>query len=134
VIAETALDLPRIESRMLRWMTMAAALGVVAILVSGHWLIALAFGIGAGLGGLNFHWLWLTGKVLMRTDTGRVPLKTLIMVVGRYPLALAGMALLYWSGWVPIVPVIAGLLVPSIGVLVESIVLIGADLRHKQAA
>ena len=134
MIVETAIDLPRIESRMLRWMTIAAALGVVATLAAGHWMAAMAFGVGAGLGVLNFHWLWLTGKVLMGTDTGRVPVKTIIMVVGRYPLALAGMALLYWSGWVPMVPVISGLLVPSVGVFVESIFLIGADLRHKQTA
>lgn len=131
---ETATDLPGIESRMLRWMMGLAILGVVAIFATGRWQVGMAFAVGAGLGVLNFHWLWQTGNVLMGNQTARVPQRTAILMVARYPLALGGMALLFFSGWVPLLPVIAGLLVPGVGVFVESLFLIGAGLRHKQTA
>jgi drug/metabolite transporter (DMT)-like permease len=134
VLAETIIDLPKIESRMLRWMISFAIVGVLAILAMGRWHVALAFTIGSALGVLNFHWLWETGKVLMEAQVGRVPVGTAFLMVARYPVAMAGLAFLYFSGCVPPLPVIAGLLVPSVGVIIESLFLIGADLRHKQAA
>ena len=133
MIAETA-DLPKIESRMLRWMMVLAALGVAAFLLEGRFHDGVAFAVGATLGILNFHWLWQTGNVLMTAQSAHVPFKTAFLMVARYPLAFAALALLYFSGWLPLVPVIAGLLVPGGGVLVESLFMIGAGLGHKQAA
>lgn len=119
---------------MLRWMMVLASVGVASLIATGRWQIALAFAVGAGLGVLNFHWLWQTGKVLMEAQTARVPRKTVFLIVARYPLLLAGLTLLYLSGWLPLLPVVAGLLVPGGGVLVESLFLIGASLGHKQTA
>jgi hypothetical protein len=133
VIVETT-DLPKIESRMLRWMVALAICGVGPMLMTGRLRVGLAFAVGAALGVLNFHWLWQTGNLLMGAQSARVPFKTAFLMVARYPLALAALALLYFSGWLPLLPVIAGLLVPGGGVLVESIFLIGAGLGHKQTA
>ena len=133
MIAKTA-DLPKIESRMLRWMMLLAIIGVVAILAKGRWQVGIGFAVGAVLGVLNFHWLWQTGNVLMSAQSAHVPFKTACLMVVRYPLAFAALALLYFSGWVPLLPVIAGLLVPGGGVLVESLFMVGAGLSHKQTA
>jgi len=119
---------------MLRWMTLLAIVGVAAILAKGRWQVGLGFAVGAALGVLNFHWLWQTGNFLMAAQSAHVPFKTAFLTVARYPVALAALALLYFSGWVPLLPVIAGLLVPGGGVLVESIFLMGAGLSHKQTA
>ena len=127
-------DLPKIESRMLRWMTLLAVAGVVVILATGRWQTAACFAVGATLGVLNFHWMWQTGNLLMAAQTAHVPFRTAFVMVARYPLALGALALLYFSGSVPLLPVIAGLLVPGAGVLVEAMFLIGAGLSHKQTA
>jgi hypothetical protein len=119
---------------MLRWMIALAILGVAAILATGRWQVGMAFAVGAGLGVLNFHWLCQTGKVLMGVQTAQVPRKTAILMIARYPLALAGLAFLSISGWLPLLPVIAGLLVPGVGVFLESLFLVGAVLHHKQTA
>jgi hypothetical protein len=119
---------------MLRWMMALAILALAVILATGRLRIGLAFAIGAALGMLNFHWLWQTGNLLMGAQSAHVPFKTACLMVARYPLALAALALLYFSGWLPLLPVIAGLLVPGGGVLVESLFLVGAGLGHKQTA
>lgn len=134
MIAETVQDLQALEARMLRWMAALGVLGTVAICVTGRMPMGLAFAAGAALGMLNFRWLWETGRVLMAAKTARVPRKTAVLIVARYPLALAGLAALYFSHWLPLLPVVFGLLVPGGGVLLESLFLIGAGLRHKQAA
>jgi hypothetical protein len=128
------MDLPKIESHMLRWMMVLAALSLAAILLTGRFQAGFAFGVGAILGILNFHWLWQTGNVLMAAQSAHVPFKTACLMVLRYPLAFAALALLYFSGWLPLLPVIAGLLVPGAGVLVESLFLIGAGWGNKQPA
>ena len=133
MIAKTT-DLPKIESRMLRWMMVLAMVGVAVILAKGRWQVGVGFAIGAALGVLNFHWLWQTGNVLMGAQSAHVPLKTAFLMVARYPVAFAALAFLYFSGWLPLLPVIAGLLVPGGGVLVESLFLIGSGLGHKQTA
>jgi hypothetical protein len=137
------MDLPRIETRMLRWMIALAILGVISILATAplldkegargwYWQAALGFAIGAALGILNFHWLWRTGMVLMDIQTGRVPRVTVFLIVLRYPLSFAGLFMLFYSGWLSPLPVIAGLLVPCAGVLLESLLLVRADLRQRQ--
>ena len=37
----------------------------------------------------------------MEAQTARVPRKTVVLIVARYPLVLAGLTLLYFSGWLP---------------------------------
>jgi hypothetical protein len=119
---------------MLRWMTALGLAGTVAIVATGRFGVGLAFAVGAALGVLNFHWLWQTGKVLMEAQTARVPPRTAVLMIARYPLAFAGLAILYYGGWLPLLPVIAGLLVPGAGVLLESLMLVRADLHRKQTA
>jgi hypothetical protein len=118
---------------MLRWMTAVAAVSWVAILIKGNWSLGWGFCLGAVLGILNFHWLWQTANTLMGAQSAHVPFRTAALMVMRYPLALGGLAILYVWGKVPPVPLIGGLLVPGAGVLIESLFLIGGELRHKQA-
>lgn len=134
MIVATPMDLPRIEARMLRWMIALAILGIIAILATWRFQAALAFAIGAALGVLNFHWLWQTGKVLMESQAVHVPRMTVFWIVLRYPLSFAGLFILFYSRWLSPLPVIAGLLVPSAGVVLESFLLVRADLRRKQTA
>lgn len=134
MVAEVTMDLPKVEKRLLSWMLCFAALGLAAVLLKGRLQVGIAFTVGAALGILNFHWLWLTGKTLMEVQTAQVPRKTAVLLVARYPLILLGLTLLYFSGWLPMLPVVAGLLVPGCGVFAESLFLIGAGLHHKQTA
>jgi hypothetical protein len=127
-------DLPTSEARLLRWMAAFALLALAVLLVRARLQLGIAFGLGAALGILNFHWLWLTGKVLMQLNTGKVPRRTVVLLIARYPLFVAALTLLYLSGWLPTLPLIAGLLVPGAGVLAESVVLVCVELRHKQVA
>lgn len=131
---ETTIDLARIETRMLRWMAILAV-GVAAVLFAKvRWQTGVAFVVGCGLGVLNFHWLWQMGSALMDIDSGRVPHKTVVLLVARYPLAFGGLALLYLTGWLPLTPVILGMLIPCAGVFLESLLMLGSDFGHKQAA
>jgi len=134
MMATTPIDLPRIEARMLRCMIVLAILGTMAILSTWRFQDALAFAIGAALGVLNFHWLWQTGKVLLEAQTISVPRRTVFLIVLRYPLCFAALVILFCTKWLSPLPVVAGLLVPCAGVLVESFLLVRADLRPKQAA
>jgi hypothetical protein len=109
-------------------------LGVVVILADGRFQVALAFAIGAALGVLNFYWLWQTGLVLMEVQTARVPRMTVLLIILRYPLAFAGLFIIYYNRWLSPLPVIAGLLVPGGGVLVESLLLVRKDLRRNETA
>jgi len=133
-MAETTTDLPEIRVRMLRWMVGLSILGVVVILADGRFQVVLAFAIGAALGVLNFYWLWQTGLVLMEVQTARVPRMTVLLIILRYPLAFAGLFIIYYNRWLSPLPVIAGLLVPGGGVLVESLLLVRKDLRRNETA
>ena len=128
------MDLPRIETRMLRWMIAMAILGFIVILMTWRSQVAMAFAIGAALGILNFHWLWQTGKVLLEAQTISVPRRTVFLIVLRYPLCFAALVILFCTKWLSPLPVVAGLLVPCAGALVESFLLVRADVRPKQTA
>ncbi len=135
---ETTIDLARIETRR------ACCDGCLRFSPSGsrqcfspfevRWQTGVAFVVGCGLGVLNFHWLWQMGSALMDIDSGRVPHKTVVLLVARYPLAFGGLALLYLTGWLPLTPVILGMLIPCAGVFLESLLMLGLDFGHKQAA
>jgi hypothetical protein len=130
---ETA-DLPGIEARMLRWTAAIAVLGLVALAAAERFSVALAFAVGVAFGALNFHWLWQTGQALMAAQTAKVPRTTVVMLILRYPLSFAALVGLYYIRWLSPLPVIAGLLIPSAGMLVEAILLARADLRRTPAA
>jgi hypothetical protein len=128
------MDLPRIEARMLRWMVALAILGMIAILATWRFQVALAFVIGAAFGVVNFHWLWQTGKVLMEAQTARVPRMRILLIILRYLLSFVGLFILFYTRWLSPLPVITGMLIPISGVLMESLLLVYADLRGKQTA
>ena len=130
----TPMDLPRIEARMLRWMVALAILGMIAILATWRFQVALAFVIGAAFGVVNFHWLWQTGKVLMEAQTARVPRMRILLIILRYLLSFVGLFILFYTRWLSPLLVIAGLLVPGAGVLAESVLIACAEWRQKQTA
>ena len=119
---------------MLRWMIALTIVGIIAVLATFGIQVTLAFAIGAGLGVLNFHWLWQTGKVLMEAQTIGVPRRTVFLIILRYPLCFAALVILFCTKWLSPLPVVAGLLVPCAGVLLESFLLVRADLHPKQTA
>jgi hypothetical protein len=134
VKTEKVTDLAKTEAHMLRWMAILAISATFAILLRGHFQASVAFGIGALLGMLNFHWLAKTVTVLLDAQVNRVSRKVAILMVVRYPLAFAGLVIMYYAGGLPLLPMIAGLLVPGGGVFLESLLLIGAGLRERQTA
>jgi hypothetical protein len=119
---------------MLRVMLSLTVLGAVSTLATWRTQVALAFVVGASLGILNFRWLWRTGKVLMEVQTGRVPRKTIFLIVLRYPLVLGALLVLYYTGWLRPLPVVAGLLVPGLSLLLVSLLLLHEELHRKQTA
>jgi hypothetical protein len=127
-------DLARAEARMPRWMVAVAAAGALATLVAGSPRAAIGFSVGAVFGILNYFWLHQTIAALMNSATARVPKRTVVKMFLRFPLWAAGIFLFYETGWLPIVAVMAGLLVPGAGVFIESLVLIGAGFREKSEA
>lgn len=125
-------DLVRAEARMPRWMIGLAALGTLAALLAGSPRVAVGFSVGALCGILNYFWLHQAVVALMSAEKSRVPTSVIIKMLARYPLCFAGMFWFYKTGWSPIMPVMAGLLVPGAGVFIEALVLIGAGFRHHE--
>ena len=115
------LDLARAEARLPRWMFAVAVLGVVAALVLQDWRFALGVALGAALAILNYHWLHQAVETLMRAGQSRVPRLVVAKFALRYPLAIAGLFLIYKTGWLPFTAILAGLFVPVAGVLIEAI-------------
>jgi hypothetical protein len=111
-----------------------AVVGTMAILAGGRNHNALAFGMGAMLGILNFHWLRQAVDALMKAQEIRIPRVVVAKMFLRYPLVFAGLLILNYSGWLPMLPVVAGLLVPGCGAFIESLFLIGAGLRGNKTA
>src|SRR5271169_2515501 len=115
---------------MPRWMIAVAVAGALATLVAGSPRAAIGFSVGAAFGMLNYFWLHQTIAALMNAGNARVPKRTVAKMFLRFPLYVAAIFLFYETGWLPIVAVMAGLLVPGAGVFIESLVLIGAGFRE----
>jgi ATP synthase I subunit len=127
-------ELVRAEARMPRWMYAIALGGALCTLLLGSGRAAVGFSVGALSGILNYFWIHQAVVALMNAESARVPRSIVIKMVVRYPLCFAGMFLFYKTGWSPILAIIAGLLVPGVGVLTESLFLIGASFRHDELA
>lgn len=119
---------------MPRWMMAVTVAGTLATLIAGSPRAAIGFSVGALFGMLNYFWLHQTIAALMNSGNARVPKRTVAKMLVRFPLYLAGILLFYEMGWVPIVSVMAGLLVPGAGVFIESLILIGAGFRDHEVA
>jgi len=129
-----ALELVRAEARMPRWMYAIALLGALSTLALGSGRAAVGFSVGALFGILNYFWIHQAVVALMNAEGARVPKRVVIKMLVRYPLCFAGMFLFYKTGWSPILAVVAGLLVPGAGVLMESLFLIGVGFRRNELA
>lgn len=116
-----ALDLARAEARLPHWMLAVAVLGILVAVFIQDWRFALGVALGAALAILNYHWLHQAVETLMRAGKARVPRMVVAKFALRYPLAIAGLFLIYKTGWLPFTAILAGLFVPVAGVLIEAI-------------
>jgi len=119
---------------MPRWMMAVALAGALATLIAGSPRATIGFSVGAVFGILNYYWLHQTIAVLMNSGIARMPKRTVVKMFLRFPLYVAGIFLFYETGWVPVVAVMAGLLVPGAGIFIESLILIGAGFRNHEVA
>jgi ATP synthase I chain len=108
-------------------------LGAAAMLAGGVVegpRFAAGLALGAALAVLNYYWLHQAIVALASTGQARVPRLVVAKFALRYPLAIAGLYLLYMTGWLPFAAILAGLFVPVAGVLAEAIVQISAGWRE----
>jgi len=115
---------------MPRWMLVIGVAGTLALLAGGQGRMAAAFAIGAMIGLLGFLWLRQTVDALLDATSARVPRVVILKIVLRYGLMLAGVFFFSRTGWLPVLPIFAGLLVPGAGVLIESLRLLGEGFHH----
>ena len=112
-----------------RWMGVIAFVSVVV--VGGRWggAASAAFALGAMVGILSYHWLHKGIATALDDPSRKVPRSLVTKVLLRYPLVLGLVVLVFWTGWLPTLGVIAGLFVPVGGILMALIVQIFAHLR-----
>jgi hypothetical protein len=122
-------DLEQAEARLPRWMAVLAAAATLMILAAGRPRPALGFVLGATLAILNYYWLHQAIDTVFRGSSARVPKRVLLKFLLRYPLALAGIYLVYRTEWLPLAAVFGGLFVPVGGVLMEAAVQIAQGFR-----
>ena len=126
----TATDLKQAEARLPRWMMGLAVLATIAVLLTGHPSFAAGFVLGAAVALVNYFWLHQAVEHLMAASTTRLPRTLIAKFLLRYPLLVAGVYLLYRTGWVSSYGFLAGLFVPVGGVLIESAIQIRDGLRN----
>jgi len=119
----------RAEARLLAWMLAWTAAGTLAALKGWSARAAGSFLLGAALAVLNYLWLHQAVVALMDAGRVRLPKRAVAKFILRYPLAIAGLFLLYRTGWLSFPALLAGLFVPVGGVLAEAGVQIAKGLR-----
>lgn len=117
---------------MPRWMVGIGVAGTLALLAGGQGRMAAAFALGAIIGLLGFMWLRQTVDALLDATSPRVPRVVILKIALRYALMLAGILFFSRTGWLPVLPIFAGLLVPGAGVLIESLRLLGEGFHHTE--
>jgi hypothetical protein len=122
-------DVENAEARLPRWMAVLAAGITTGLLVAGHARPAAGFALGAVLGIFNYWWLHQAIAKVMQAGHGRLPKGVLLKFLLRYPLAFAGVYVVYRTGWLPLAAIFAGLFVPVGGVLIEAAVQIKQGFR-----
>ena len=112
-----------------RWMGVLALVSAFGVL--GQWgsVAAAAFALGALVGILSYHWLHKGIATVLDDPSREVPRRLVTKVLLRYPLVLGLVVLVFWTGWLPTLGVVAGLFVPVGGILMALIVQIYAHLR-----
>jgi F1-F0 ATPase (N-ATPase) AtpR subunit len=111
-------------------MMTAAVAGVLALLALGGARAGAAFALGAGLAMLNFRWLHQAVRALMNAGQARPPRALILKFLIRYPLAFGVVYLVYRTGWLPLLPALAGLFVPVAGVMCECVLLVREGFRE----
>ena len=136
-ISENLLD--SAAARLPRWMAGVSVAGMLTALALGRVRWGLGFGVGSCVAILAYRWLHRAVAAALNTGNGRLPNGTLTKLFIRYPLLVGVVAFFYWTGWVNLSAVIAGLFVPLTGALIECVVLLGSSFftrasRSTQAA
>lgn len=114
---------------MPRWMFGLAMAGSAACAAVGEWRAAAGFALGAGLGILGYFWLHETALAMLGAGSVKSPRALVAKLVLRYGLMAAVIFLGHKTGWLPVLAIFAGLLVPGAGAIAESLVLIREGLR-----
>jgi Ca2+/Na+ antiporter len=116
------------------WMVGLGVLGTIALLVTGQPRTAAGFALGAALGILGYFWLHQAVVALMDSHTTRAPRDVALKIVLRYILMLAVILLFSRTGWLPVLAVFGGLLVPAGGATIESLRLVFAGFHSTDSA
>ena len=122
--------LARAEARMPRWMVGVSVLGTTTLVAMGHTRTASGFVVGAALGILGYLWLHQAVVALMDAHTTRVPRSVVLKLSLRYVLIFAGIFFVSRTGWLPVLAVFGGLLVPAAGVTIESLLLLREGFHY----
>ncbi len=122
-------DPARAEARLPQWMAAVALAGALTALLSVSARAAAGFALGAAVAILNYRWLHQAVVRALGAAEPRVPKRVVLKFAARYPLAFAGVYLVYRTGWLPLGAVMAGLFVPVGGVLVEAVIQVRYGLR-----
>ena len=112
----------RAEARLPRWMMGLSAAGTVVAGILEGARFGASFALGAALAMLNYFWMHQAIEALFSAGQARVPGRVVLKFAMRYPLAFAGIYLVYKTGWVPLMAILAGLFIPVAGVLMEAVV------------
>ncbi|PYV19697.1 MAG: hypothetical protein DMG21_00695 [Acidobacteria bacterium] len=127
---ETIQVLDRAEARLPRWMAAAAALVTGGALAIGHARFAAGFALGALVAILGYSWLHQAIERALTFSQGRLPKGLIAKLAVRYPLLLGAVFLFYRTGWLPFDAVLAGLMVPVAGAMLECFNQVGGALRR----
>ncbi len=131
-IRESLLD--SAVTRLPRWMVGVSVAGMLAALTRGHARWALGFGVGSCVAILAYRWLHRAVAAALDVGSARPPGGTMTKLLIRYPLLFGVVAFVYFTGWLSVSAVIAGLFVPLAGVLIECVVLVASAFLHGHAS
>lgn len=111
-----------------RWMGALALVSAFGVL--GRWggAAAAGFALGALVGILSYHWLHKGISTVLSDPSKKVSGSLVTKVLLRYPLVLGLVVLVFWTGWLPTLGVIAGLFVPVGGILMALIIQMMAQI------
>lgn len=125
---ETAQTLDGAEARLPRWMAAAAAVVAGASLAMGHARFAGGFALGSLVSILGYSWLHQAVAQALSLGRTRVPKGLVLKFAIRYPLLLGVVFLFYRTGWLSFDAVLAGLMVPVAGAMLECFYQVGEAL------
>lgn len=114
---------------MPRWMLGFALAGTAACAAVGEGRAAAGFALGAGLGILGYFWLHETAVAMLGAGSVAKPRALAAKLLLRYLLMAAVIYVGQRTGWLPVLAIFAGLLVPGAGVFAESLVLVRDGLK-----